>query len=567
MIRIFKNVLKRHTPMMALYIVLGLSSAFLSAWSASLTQSVLDQFTAKTLQLSLILLYGGAMVALCLINYAMNLPESRLKNGLYLDFKLQALQKMCTVDYTSYARLGTGMLVQRIEAGASAGANAVFGFWLNLLSTLLPEVLCSLVFIALIDLRVVLWMGAGYIVVFLVSNLLLRTLYRIKEHILIDEEAFTGKLVRGLMELVVFRIHRRYGKEIEWAQRTRDSVVQDKTKMLLVHECFFTAFAVLVSLIKLGFLFYAYFAGQLTVGQFVALTALVDKAYQPIAIFNVIYVQYKLDMLALKRYAEVLSLPDEPRMTDGTPITVNKGEIELQNVTCKYNKREVLHDISLHIESGSIIGLAGQSGSGKSTLVRLIMGLISPTAGSVVVDGCSLAAAYLPDYYHYLAYVPQEPPVFDGTLRENIVFDQSVSEEKLADILSDACLDELIQRLPMGLDTPIGEKGAQLSGGERQRLAFARLFLQNNARILILDEATSALDTVTEQRVMDALHRRRAKRTIILIAHRLSTLRSADCIFLLKDGSLQAAGTYAALSSSSPYFAELVAAGERSGEV
>ena len=565
--KIYDRILKRHMPMMALYITLGACSAFLSAWSANLTQRVLDGFTAKTLALPLILLYGAVPVTLCLVNYAMNLPESRLKNGLTMDFKLEALRKMERIDHKSYVSLGTGALVQRIEAGSAADSNAVFNFYLNLAANLIPEVACSLLFISLIDLRVTLWLGAGYVLVFIISNLLLKVLYRIKERILIDEEAFAGRLVRGFMEMVVFRVNRRFGREIKKAEAARDRITADRTKMLLVHEMFFTAFAVLVSLIKLGFLLYAYFAGMLTVGEFVALTALVDKAYQPIAIFNVLYVQYKLDKVALSRYNELLDAPEDVRMTQGNSITVTHGEIDINSAVCRYGGREVLRGVSMRIPAGSVIGLAGESGAGKSTLVRLMMGLLVPDEGDITVDGTSLLTAHLPEYYRYLSYVPQEPPVFDGTLRENLVFDASFSSAELDAALRDACLEELVQRLPQGLDTPIGEKGAQLSGGERQRLAFARLFLQKDARILILDEATSALDTVTEQRIMDALLRRKADRTLVLIAHRLSTLHCADTIYLLKNGRLQGTGTYQDLSITNPYFADLIAAGERSGEV
>ena len=558
-----QKIYRRHRGMMALYVALGACSAFLSAWSASLTQRVLDDFTAKTLQLSLIFIYGGALVVLCLVNYAMNLPESRLKNGLYMDFKLAALGKMQRIDHKSYVSLGTGALVQRIEAGASAGTNVVFNFWLNLAANLLPEVVCSLLFISLIDLKVTLYLGAGYIAVFIISNLLLKVLYRIKERILIDEEAFTGRLVRGFMEMVVFRINRRYGQEIRKAEAARDRITKDRTKMLLVHEAFFTAFAVLVSLVKLGFLLYAYFAGGLTVGEFVALTALADKAYQPVAIFNVLYVQYRLDQTALKRFYALMDAPEDQRLTEGEPIDVTKGEIRIRSAVCRYDGREVLHGVSMHIPAGSVIGLAGGSGAGKSTLVRLMMGLIAPDEGTVTVDGTPLEKVYLPSYYRYLSYVPQEPPVFDGTLRENIAFDAEVTEGDLSSALRDACLEELVRRLPEGLDTAIGEKGAQLSGGERQRLAFARLFLQKEARILILDEATSALDTVTEQRVMEALMRRRGERTVVLIAHRLSTLLCADRTDLMKDGQLHGCGRFDALAEGNEYFRELLAASEK----
>ena len=558
--KLCSKYLRRHYPMMALFVVLGIAAAFLSAFCASLLEDVLDAFTARSLALPLILAYGGALVALCLVNYALNLPEGRLSNGIYLDLKLAALRKMETLDFRTYVTLGTGSLVQRIESGAQAGRDVVFGFWLQLFSQLLPEMLSSLLFISLIDRTVTLWLLAGYVAVFAVSNLLLRALYRIKSRILVGEETLSVRLVRGLMELAVFRVNRRYGPELAAAEGSRKGIVSGKTRMLLVHELFFTLFALLVALVKIGFLLYAYFSSALTVGGFVALTALVDKAYQPIAVFNVLYVQYRLDRVALARYDEILSAPDTPRMLDGEAASVPRGALALERVCCMLGGRTVLRDFSLDVPAGQVLGLAGASGSGKSTCVKLLLGFLTPDSGRVTVDGADLSTLYLPSYYRFVSYTPQEPPVFDGTLRENLAFDAPIPDETLLSALDAMCLGNLVRRLPKGLDTPVGEKGAQLSGGERQRLALARLLLRPEARIFILDEATSALDAVTERRVMDSLLAALSGRTVILIAHRLTTLRHAHRICLLQGGALQGCASYDELTRTNPYFQSLLRA-------
>lgn len=175
------------------------------------------------------------------------------------------------------------------------------------------------------------------------------------------------------------------------------------------------------------------------------------------------------------------------------------------------------------------------------------------------MDGQPLSELNLASYYPYLSYTPQEPPVFDGSLRENLVFDESVPDEALWAALDAVELTAFAQRLPLGLETPIGERGVLLSGGERQRLALARLFFQPSARIFILDEATSAMDNLTEDAVLRRLLSHLSGRTVILIAHRLATLRAADVIYLLREGRIQSQGTYDGLSQQSPYFQALLA--------
>ena len=186
------------------------------------------------------MLYGAALTALCLLNYLDNLPAGRLEHGIYLDLKVRALQKMRTLDYAVYRTLGTGQLVQRIENGAAAGKNMLFGFWFELARSLAPSVLFSMLFIWQLSPAVMLVILGGYAVVFLITHLLLRALYRIKERILTNEEQLNHTLVRGFMELVVFRLYKRFGREIRRAEEAGREIVDAKVKMTVIHEAFFT---------------------------------------------------------------------------------------------------------------------------------------------------------------------------------------------------------------------------------------------------------------------------------------------------------------------------------------
>ena len=226
-----------------------------------------------------------------------------------------------------------------------------------------------------------------------------------------------------------------------------------------------------------------------------------------------------------------------------------RGEIVFENVNFSYPRgREVaLQDISLVIQPGETVAFVGESGAGKSTLVNLAIGFRQPTAGCVKLDGHDLRELDLRSYRRQIGVVPQTTLLFDGTLRENVTYGlEKVSDDALWKIFADANLAEFVRSLPHGMDTPLGEGGAQLSGGQRQRLAIARALVRN-PRLVILDEATSALDTESERLVQAALVRLTQGRTTLIVAHRFSTIRHAHRIVVLHGGKIVEVGTQAEL--------------------
>lgn len=237
---------------------------------------------------------------------------------------------------------------------------------------------------------------------------------------------------------------------------------------------------------------------------------------------------------------EIMLLPESASAPDIPSFTFNE-DIALEHVSFSYAERgrPAVQDISLKIRKGEIIGITGETGSGKSTLMDLILGLHPPTAGSILIDGKYPAACQ--QWHQIIGYVPQSVYLFDGTLRENILFGvedgDRVDRAFLEEIIKDAQLERMISRLPQGLDTPVGERGIRLSGGERQRIAIARA-LCRRPEVLIFDEATSALDNETEMRLMETIRHIVQGRTVIMIAHRLTTLQNCDRIYVLDSGLL-----------------------------
>lgn len=216
-------------------------------------------------------------------------------------------------------------------------------------------------------------------------------------------------------------------------------------------------------------------AGNTTIGILVALVSLIDRVYSPIAIFNVLYVQYKLNKFSYNRLVDFIGRKDDKNLYCGKQIYGDIGTIEIKNLYYSYKSVLGFSDMNLLIQKGQTVAFVGESGSGKSTLVKLICGLLKKQQGSIFIDGTDIDAIELDSYYEHLAYLSQDTAVFDGTIRENIVFEEVVSDDEIYKYLKEVNLYEKVKSLKYKLDTRIGERGIQLSGGERQRLALARV--------------------------------------------------------------------------------------------
>jgi ATP-binding cassette subfamily B protein len=225
------------------------------------------------------------------------------------------------------------------------------------------------------------------------------------------------------------------------------------------------------------------------------------------------------------------------------------GDFEFKHVSFSYDEAEgeVLRNIDLSIHAGETIAFVGESGAGKSTMMNLLIGFELPTKGDLLIDGTSVNALNLRTYRKHIAVVPQETILFAGSIEENITYGMdSVSKDHLAWAIKAANLETLINELPDGLATRIGEHGNKLSGGQRQRIAIARAMIRN-PQIILFDEATSALDSVSESLIIEAMNTLIKGRTTFIVAHRLSTIREADKICVLDQGEIIEYGTYEAL--------------------
>ncbi len=235
-----------------------------------------------------------------------------------------------------------------------------------------------------------------------------------------------------------------------------------------------------------------------------------------------------------------------------------QSSIELNDLSFQYpNKAETaLSNINMKIKSNNIIGVVGESGSGKSTLIDIILGLISPTSGKILIDGIPLNSKNLRNWQNSIGYVPQTIFLADASIKDNVAFGlhtDDINEERVINAIKLANLEEHIKTLPEGINSLVGEKGVQLSGGQRQRIAIARA-LYNDPDVIVFDEATSALDGLTEKVIMDSIYELSQTKTIILIAHRLNTVKNCDVIYLFEKGKLIDSGGFEEMKKRNSHF-------------
>ncbi len=372
----------------------------------------------------------------------------------------------------------------------------------------------------------------------------------------------TSADVMDMVELIpVTRAHALENKEVNRLTKRLNNVAEKGYKLDIVQSLFASSTWVVFNIFQIICLFTTSimaFKGKIMVGD-IALyqTYFTSLVGQVSALLGLLPTLAK-GTESLKSIGEILSAHDIEDNTGKTKLKDLKGEYEFKNVHFAYDvKHPILNGMNLKVKQGETIALVGGSGAGKSTVLNMVIGFYKATYGSITIDGEDIKNIDLRSYRKHIAVVPQNSILFSGTIKDNITYGLGkVSKERLNAALKAANLESFIASLPDGLNTIVGEHGGKLSGGQRQRISIARAIIRD-PKVIIFDEATSALDTISEREIQNAINNLTKDRTTFIVAHRLSTIRDADKIAVLKDGVCVEYGTFDELMALKGEFYEL----------
>ncbi|QCX36929.1 ABC transporter ATP-binding protein [Aureibaculum algae] len=359
----------------------------------------------------------------------------------------------------------------------------------------------------------------------------------------------TGRLTETLNGVRVIKGFNAEEQENKTFEEGVDKLFQNVKKSLTATAIITSSSTFLIGLASAGIMGlggYYIMGGSMTLGDFVQFTLLLGFMVAPIVQMSNIGSQLTEAMAGLDRTQELMNMTEEDDPEKRTIVLEDiKGDIIFDNVSFSYEEnKEVLHNISLKASSGSVTALVGSSGSGKSTIAGLAATFLNPVEGKITLDGIDLARVNLNSFRKHLAVVLQDDFLYEGTIRENILFPRpDATEEELLAAVKGAYVNEFTDRFDDGLETVIGERGVKLSGGQRQRISIARALLAD-PKVIILDEATSNLDTESESYIQKSLGVLMQDRTTFVIAHRLSTIQKADQILVIEDGNIVEQGKH-----------------------
>jgi ABC-type bacteriocin/lantibiotic exporter with double-glycine peptidase domain len=485
------------------------------------------------------LLALGAAVAVVLgiTNTATGLFQQRLGIGMSFDFQSRLYRHLQQLDFSFYDQSETGEVMSRfrdLQSSVSGTVALLSGLIINLLQlAVFPAVLLYINWrLALISIAV---LPFDSLLIALSGRYQRRYAKRIAEGSA-ELSAKTVESLSGMRTVQALSVEDRFYQKL----RERFATV---ARLRVRISCIGSAIGFAGVVIKAaGTTAYAWYGwtqvlqGHLSLGTFMAFSAYAGYLYGPLQALIGLWPQLQVTLVHADRFFEIYERHPAIANDLSLPVlTEVRGEVRFHDVSFSYGSEPVLQGVNLTIPAGSMVALVGSSGAGKSTLVKMIPRFYDPDSGKVSIDGADVRTRQLHSVRQQIGFAMQGTQLFQGTVRDNLLFGRAIEDDKMVEATRAACIHDQICALPAGYETTVGENGAGLSEGQKQRLALARVFLFDHP-ILILDEPTSALDTESQARILEALQRVRQRRTTIMVAHRKALTEIADYVVTLEQG-------------------------------
>ena len=543
-----------------LIIIRSLSGLVLPYSSKTLIDEVIPSKDTNSLTILLIIVCS-ALVFQSISAFSLTRLLSVEAQHLISLLRAKVQQKLLTLPISFFDNNKSGALVSRIMTDVEGVRNLVGTGLVQLIGGSLTAVISLIVLIKINALMTLFVLIPIIIFAFIALKAFgyIRPIFRARGKI---NAEVTGRLTETLNGIRVIKGFNAEKQELLVFERGVEKLFQNVKKSLTATAFMTSAATLLIGLASAGIMGiggYFIMNETLTYGQFVSFTLFLGFMIAPIVQMSNIGSQLTEAFAGLDRTQELMGLREENNLNERVLELENlKGKVVFENISFSYdNKTEVLHNISFEAKQGSVIALVGSSGSGKTTIASLVTAFLKPTSGKVLIDGTDLSKVNLQSFRSQLGVVLQDDFLYEGTIRENILFPKpSASKEELLAAVKGAYVNEFSDRFDHGLETVIGERGVKLSGGQKQRISIARALLAN-PKIVILDEATSNLDTESESYIQKSLTVLMQNRTTFVIAHRLSTIQKADQILIIEDGRIVERGKHGELLESKGRYYEL----------
>tara|TARA_B100001059_G_scaffold218092_1_gene237950 strand:+ start:5922 stop:7658 length:1737 start_codon:yes stop_codon:yes gene_type:complete len=543
-----------------LIIIRSLSGLVLPYSSKTLIDDVIPSKDTNTLSFLLIVVCI-ALVLQSISSFSLTRLLSVEAQHLISLLRAKVQQKLLKLPVSFFDNNKSGALVSRIMTDVEGVRNLVGTGLVQLIGGSLTAIISLFILIDINGLMTLFVLFPILIFAFIALKAFgyIRPIFRARGKI---NAEVTGRLTETLNGIRVIKGFNAEEQEYLVFERGVEQLFQNVKKSLTATAFMTSAATLLIGLASAGIMGiggYFIMNNTLTYGQFVSFTLFLGFMIAPIVQMSNIGSQLTEAFAGLDRTQELMHLQEENNLGQRNLILDNlKGEVDFKNISFSYdNNTNVLNNISFKADQGSVIALVGSSGSGKSTIAGLVTAFLNPSSGKVLIDGIDLSKVDLKSFRSQLGVVLQDDFLYEGTIRENILFPRpSASEKELIEAVNGAYVDEFTNRFENGLETVIGERGVKLSGGQKQRISIARALLAN-PKIVILDEATSNLDTESESYIQKSLQILMKNRTTFVIAHRLSTIQKADQILIIEDGEIVERGKHNELLNKKGRYYEL----------